>query len=701
MATVNLIDPYSQQAEEIARRQRMAQALQESGSQVLQMPTTPGVAISPYAGLAKILEAGLGSYQEKKARQDYAKLQNEYRDKYNTQFGDLARAISAPAQEAFAGQEAVPGQEAIPAQPAKMAPQIEKSFGGYGMPREVGQYEVSPAVAGKEAVPGQPAIPARPALPAGYISPETLQGIDIPEVKQLAMAKYLAQFEQKAPIKGSPGDVFFDPTTGKERFSVLTTATATKSNIGNVNPSDYTPESLAKFSTSQNYGDLVLKPSKADKPEKLIANINADNYTPESVAKFALSSNYGDLVLKPAKVEKTPSLIGNVTPDSYTPESLAKFALSSNYGDLVLKLSKAEQPAKLIGNVSPSDFTPASLAAFNLSGKYEDLVPKPSKAEQPPKLIANVNPSDYTPESIKAFSLSSDYADLVLKPSKADKIDKVEKTISNINADSYTPESVQAFAVSGNYNDLVRNKESAGNKIIANVNPNDFTTASIQKFVVSGNYNDLVRIPEKVGGGGEKPVTGSISVIDPTDPAGKRVILVTQARAIKEGLTPASSTKEGAASEGERKAATLLQRLQFSQSQLTDALVADPNAAKPGVFSSAVAKLSTPLANSLTPEARQRVQSAQLDILDAALTLGTGAAYTREQLEGYREAYFPQLFDKPNQILDKQKRLDNVINAAKIAAGRAAQLIPAAPAAAVGGSSAMSAADAIINKGRR
>lgn len=190
MATVSLIDPYSQQAEEIARRQRMAQALQESGSQVLQMPTTPGVAISPYAGLAKILESGLGAYKEKQAREDYAKLQTDYRDKYNTQFENFARALSAPAQEAFAG------QEAIEAKPAQMAPQIEKSFGGYGMPREVGQYEVSPAVA------GQAAIPARPALPAGYISPETLQGFDIPEVKQLAMAKYLKQFEPQQVTLG-------------------------------------------------------------------------------------------------------------------------------------------------------------------------------------------------------------------------------------------------------------------------------------------------------------------------------------------------------------------------------------------------------------------------------------------------------------------------------------------------------------------
>jgi len=226
MAAISLIDPYSQQAEEIARRQRMAQALQESGSQVLQMPTTPGVAISPLAGLAKILESGIGAYQEKKAREDYTKLQNDYRTNYNKQFGDLARAISAPAQEAFAGQEAMPGQEAIPAQPAVMAPKIEKGFGGYGMPQEVGQYEVSPAVAGKEAVPGQPAIPARPAVPAGYISPEKLQGFDIPEIQQLAMAKYLAQFEPK-DVKLGAGDVLYRQLGANGQLTPVATAAPT------------------------------------------------------------------------------------------------------------------------------------------------------------------------------------------------------------------------------------------------------------------------------------------------------------------------------------------------------------------------------------------------------------------------------------------------------------------------------------------
>lgn len=177
-------------------------------------------------------------------------------------------------------------------------------------------------------------------------------------------------------------------------------------------------------------------------------------------------------------------------------------------------------------------------------------------------------------------------------------------------------------------------------------------------------------------GGGRGSVGVTDSRVMPTAPA------------VAPAAAPAGMPLKGKGSqptEGERKSATLLQRLQFSQSQLTDALVDDPNAAKPGLFASAVAKLSTPLANTLTPEARQRVQAAQLDMLDAALTLGTGAAYTKEQLEGYRESYFPQIGDKPNQILDKQKRLENVISAAKIAAGRAAQLVPAAPAPAAGG----------------
>ena len=134
------------------------------------------------------------------------------------------------------------------------------------------------------------------------------------------------------------------------------------------------------------------------------------------------------------------------------------------------------------------------------------------------------------------------------------------------------------------------------------------------------------------------------------------------------------STTINMPTEGERKAATLANRLNFSVGQLNAAIGQDPKAAIPNT-SAEIARYVTGsdfLANKLNPEQRQVVEAAQLDILDAALTLGTGAAYTKEQLEGYRKSYFPQLGDKPEQIRTKQERLQNILRSAEIASGRAA-----------------------------
>lgn len=140
---------------------------------------------------------------------------------------------------------------------------------------------------------------------------------------------------------------------------------------------------------------------------------------------------------------------------------------------------------------------------------------------------------------------------------------------------------------------------------------------------------------------------------------------------------PPSSGNEP--SEGERKAATLLQRLRGSQKQLNDVVGADPGAASPSLVPSAVGTMSGTAANLMTSSNRQQVEAAQLDMLDAALTLGTGAAYTKEQLEGYRKSYFPQIGDSPANVKAKQARLQNVITAAEVAAGRAGVKLPKSP----------------------
>jgi hypothetical protein len=128
--------------------------------------------------------------------------------------------------------------------------------------------------------------------------------------------------------------------------------------------------------------------------------------------------------------------------------------------------------------------------------------------------------------------------------------------------------------------------------------------------------------------------------------------------------------------EGERKASTLLQRLQFSEQQVKDVLKKYPEATKPEYLPTFVEGFSETGANLLKSEPRQQIETAQMDLLDAALTLGTGASYTKEQLKGYRESYFPQIGDSPNTIKDKEARLSNIIEAAKIAAGRGAKLVP-------------------------
>ena len=128
-------------------------------------------------------------------------------------------------------------------------------------------------------------------------------------------------------------------------------------------------------------------------------------------------------------------------------------------------------------------------------------------------------------------------------------------------------------------------------------------------------------------------------------------------------------------SESERTAGYLTTRLQNSLQQYQQVLGENPNAALPNLKAEVVKGVtrSEYLKNLVNPESRQRVEAAQLDMLDAALTMATGAAYTREQLESTRSTYFPSLGDKPQTIKDKAVRLDKLLKeAAMTKAGRAA-----------------------------
>ena len=135
----------------------------------------------------------------------------------------------------------------------------------------------------------------------------------------------------------------------------------------------------------------------------------------------------------------------------------------------------------------------------------------------------------------------------------------------------------------------------------------------------------------------------------------------------------ASVTHVNLPSEGERKAGFMSNILDRNILQMQNALGIDPKAVKPNVPASIVEAITGPnlLSRSMTPAQRQIVEDSQLDVLDAALTLRTGAAYTPVQLSAMRSTYFPVLGDKPAAITAKKQRLETLLEGAYIASGRA------------------------------
>lgn len=134
--------------------------------------------------------------------------------------------------------------------------------------------------------------------------------------------------------------------------------------------------------------------------------------------------------------------------------------------------------------------------------------------------------------------------------------------------------------------------------------------------------------------------------------------------------------------ESQYKAATLGGRLEGALNTLNKVSLKNEEALKPEFFPELLQGSflqyipgTNMIAGKISSEDRLRAEAAQLDALDAALTLGTGAAYTREQLKGYAKSYFPQKGDTPLVIQEKNERFANLVQLARLQSGPAAKNI--------------------------
>jgi hypothetical protein len=102
MADINL-SPYTAESQAIAQRMRMAELLGQQAMQPLEMPQTAGVRISPYAGLAKLLQGYTAGVGQRKALEQQQALGEKYQAGNQADIANFLGAIQGTPMKELAG----------------------------------------------------------------------------------------------------------------------------------------------------------------------------------------------------------------------------------------------------------------------------------------------------------------------------------------------------------------------------------------------------------------------------------------------------------------------------------------------------------------------------------------------------------------------------------------------------------------------
>jgi len=102
MPDINL-NPYTAESQAIAQRMRMAELLNQQAMQPLEMPQVAGARISPYAGLAKILQGYTAGVGQRKALEQQQALGEKYQAGNQADIANFLGAMQGTPQKELAG----------------------------------------------------------------------------------------------------------------------------------------------------------------------------------------------------------------------------------------------------------------------------------------------------------------------------------------------------------------------------------------------------------------------------------------------------------------------------------------------------------------------------------------------------------------------------------------------------------------------
>jgi len=194
MPDVNL-NPFTAESAAIQRRLQMAQALGQQALQPMDLPQQAGVRASPYAGLAKILQAYNAAQAEKSATQEYKDLAERYQTSNRAEMGSFLEAMQGTPAKELAG------------------PALQ------GAPQGVSRTEVTQPYTDAQGVEYKGGEP----IQGGYIQPAQAPdrqramalalGSQNPTLQGAGGAMLSSMMTPKSPIQVAAGGTVLDPTT--------------------------------------------------------------------------------------------------------------------------------------------------------------------------------------------------------------------------------------------------------------------------------------------------------------------------------------------------------------------------------------------------------------------------------------------------------------------------------------------------------
>jgi hypothetical protein len=230
----NVANPYQLQQQELDRRQKMAEILQQQSFEPIQAGSYQGIQapISPVQSLAKVLQMYLVNKKQEGLKEEQKALGEKYQADTSS---DIQRLIKG-----LQGQAAMPEVKQEPtAADFEDNPNLAPTFAEMQLDQQKAFTT--------------PAVQARA---AGLLDPSLIGEFKTPGMQQQAMNMYMSQLAPKAPLILKEGETAFNPTTYAKLFSA-----DAKSTFGNVNPASFTPASLKAFSEGGGKDFSILVPA--------------------------------------------------------------------------------------------------------------------------------------------------------------------------------------------------------------------------------------------------------------------------------------------------------------------------------------------------------------------------------------------------------------------------------------------------------